>query len=72
LKRQDRTTKERAVEQRDEKVRADGGALKEKTRRRETSKTNCAMISLYHFYVADVGREDFRGYTAGQGKRWSM
>jgi hypothetical protein len=54
------TTKEKAVGQRDEKVGAEGGALKEKTRLREMSKTNCAM---FHFIISmSAGRrDDFRG-----------
>lgn len=56
MDRSERTTKEREVElgQRDEKVGANGSlrALKEKMRRRETSKTNCAMLRFIIFKSA--------------------
>lgn len=52
-----------------EKAEAGGGTLKEKTRRRD-SETNCYNMLAY--VSLQVGRDDFRGYTPGQGKRRSI
>ncbi len=62
MKRSDRTTKER---QKNEKVGADGGALKEKTRRRETSKTNCAM---FHFITSKSAGRTLEGTPPDKGR----